>query len=417
MTSALFHSAFGMLGGAEILAATQARCLRNANLDLCLATLELDRARWSSWLEGIPIRVVKKAPLIDRVMSPVRRLQRIAPRVATCLADCHTVLACNYPTNVLLGGAPIHARKVWCCNEPSRDSHLEGANPRLYERIMNKPGGKSAAELNLARRMASPKRKHKSMVDMVNYDIEQTRKMHAVYAISEFSCDTVRRVYGISDAKAIYPIVRFPSHIAAHRSGLDPRGLQILIHSRLEAVKNIDNVLRAFALHAATDPGARLHVVGEGRDQDNLHQLRDELGLGKLVTFHGYLSDENLKAVYAACDVFALLPLDEPFGMVFPEAAARGLLLVGPDHGGPFEIIDGGNLGWACDPFSPESIADAFARIRALSDAEVEQRRAAADKGCRARYSESVVAPQLVELFSDQTNGVPKVALEILPVS
>jgi len=177
--------------------------------------------------------------------------------------------------------------------------------------------------------------------------------------------------------------------------------LQVLIHSRLEAVKNVDNVLRAFALHAATDPGARLHVVGEGRDQDNLHRLRDELGLGQLVTFHGYLSEEKLNAVYAACDVFALVPIDEPFGMVFPEAAARGLLLVGPDHGGPFEIIDGGKLGWACDPFSPDSIAEAFAEIWALSDTEVDRRRAAADQGCRARYSESAIGPQLVEVFSD----------------
>ena len=401
MTSALFHSAFGLLGGAEVLAVTHARCLQNANVDLCLATLELDRARWSSWLEGIPVRVVKKAPLIDSVMSSVRRLQRISPRVAACLSDCRTVLAGNYPTNVLLGGAQIDARKAWFCNEPYRDSHLEGANPRLYERIVNHPGGTSAAELNLARRMASPKRKRKPMVDLVNYDIAQTRKIHAFYANSEFSCETIRRVYGISNAKVLYPIVRFPSHVAAHRSGLDRRGLQVLIHSRLEAVKNVDNVLRAFALHAATDPGARLHVVGEGRDQDNLHRLRDELGLGQLVTFHGYLSEEKLNAVYAACDVFALVPIDEPFGMVFPEAAARGLLLVGPDHGGPFEIIDGGKLGWACDPFSPDSIAEAFAEIWALSDTEVDRRRAAADQGCRARYSESAIGPQLVEVFSD----------------
>lgn len=400
MKSALFHPSFGTLGGAEILAATQARCLRNAQLDLCLATLEIDSARWDTWLEGIPVRVIKKAPFIDRIMSAVRRLQRIAPRTAACLSDCRTVLACNYPTNILLGAAQIDARKIWSCNEPSRDSHLEGANPRLFGRIMERPGGTSAAELNLLRRLESPKRNRKAMVDLVKYDIEQTRKMHAVYAISEFSGETVRRVYGIRDVKVIYPIVRFPVGVAAHRSGLDRRGLQILTHSRLEAVKNVDTVLRAFALHAATDPGAKLHVVGVGREQENLRLLRDELGLGNLVTFHGYLPDQELDAVYAACDVFALLPLDEPFGMVFPEAAARGLLLVGPDHGGPFEIIDGGKLGWACDPFSPDSIAEAFAKIWALSDADVERRRAAGDNGCRSRYSESVVGPQLVELFS-----------------
>jgi glycosyltransferase involved in cell wall biosynthesis len=93
------------------------------------------------------------------------------------------------------------------------------------------------------------------------------------------------------------------------------------------------------------------------------------------------------------------VPLDEPFGLVFPEAMARGLLALGPDHGGPAEILDHGALGEIVDPLDPDAIAVGFARIRRLSDAEVEKRRVAADAACRARYGADVVGARMLELL------------------
>ena len=108
--------------------------------------------------------------------------------------------------------------------------------------------------------------------------------------------------------------------------------------------------------------------------------------------------------MYDACDVFALLPLDEPFGMVFPEAAARGLLMIGPDHGGPLEILDSGRLGWCVDAFSPEALAQALSQVASLSDAEADRRRAQADHACRARFAEAVVGPQLRRAITGGTS-------------
>jgi glycosyltransferase involved in cell wall biosynthesis len=215
----------------------------------------------------------------------------------------------------------------------------------------------------------------------------------------------VRRVYGRTDAEIIYPIVRFPPGRARRRSGLDRTGLKILTHTRLEIPKNVDNVVRGFALVLAKLPGAQLHVVGEGKQRKRLEKLVARLGIVASVRFHGYLPEKELDQVYDACDIFALQPLDEPFGMVFPEAAARGNLLVGPDHGGPYEILDGGRLGWPCDPFSPEALAETFQRIWALSDAEVDARRARADGACRSRYSETVIGPQLLRAVVDSSQA------------
>ena len=150
--------------------------------------------------------------------------------------------------------------------------------------------------------------------------------------------------------------------------------------------------------------GSHLHVVGDGPARESLQALAAQLLPAAAFTFHGYLSDAQLRRVYDACDVFALLPLDEPFGMVFPEAAARGLLMIGPDHGGPLEILDNGRLGWCVDAFSPEALAQALSQVASLSDAEADRRRAQADHACRARFAEAVVGPQLRRAITGGTS-------------
>ena len=397
MVVAMFHPAFETVGGAEILVVTQASLLRRADVDVCIATFSVDQHRWRERLQGIPVRLAPRAPWLDRVSGPLTRLRRAVPRAEVCLAGADTVLAWNYPTNVLLGACSTTARRIWCCTEPSREYHLPETNPRLHQQVTSHPGGITAAERDYRGQLARYQRamRKRWRADYVAYDVENTRKLDAIYAISEFSRDNVRRVYGRNDAEVICPVVRFPAP-RQHRSGLDRRGLQVLTHSRLEWTKNVDTVLRGFACFAAQKPGSQLHVVGEGAQRQHLEELANELGIAGCVRFHGYLPEKELDAVYDASDVFALPTIDEPFGMVFPEAAARGLLLVGPDHGGPFEIMDGGRLGWPCDPFSPEALADVFLEIAGLPDADVDQRRTKADRACRDRYSESVIGPQVL---------------------
>ena len=93
--------------------------------------------------------------------------------------------------------------------------------------------------------------------------------------------------------------------------------------------------------------------------------------------------------------------MDEPFGMVYPEAAARGLLLIGPDHGGPMEILDGGRLGSTVDALSPAALVDVLCEIASLSSAEVDRRREAADRACRQRYAREFVGDKLVDSLQE----------------
>ena len=400
MRLAVFQPSFVNVGGAELLAAAQAAYFRAQAIDVEVVTFAFDAPRWRDVLDGVPATIVRKRHWTDLLTAWTRaaKVKRRAQRAARAFAGCDVVLAHNYPCSAMLGIANIAARKVWQCNEPPRMLHLREANPMMTARAEATGGtGLEAMCAPFYRRLQEVERSAKRRA----FDRQSIARLDEIYAISEFSRDNVRRIYGCCRQEAIPPMVRFPQTVS-HRSGLDRHGLNILLHSRLERPKNIDTVLRGFAIfHAEARGSTVLHVVGDGSYRPRLEHLARELCPAGAIRFHGYLSDAQVQPVYAACDVFALLPVDEPFGMVFPEAAAHGLLLVGPDHGGPLEIVDGGRLGWVCDAFSPDALAQAFAEIWALDDATVDRRRAEADRACRARYSVDVVGPQLLQLLRE----------------
>jgi glycosyltransferase involved in cell wall biosynthesis len=402
---ALFHPSFAVSGGAEILIATQASALAAKGLDLRLVTMAFDADRWASRLAGVDVRIYPKRHWMDALMpwDRIGKIRRRALMAAPHLRDRDVVLAYNFPTNDMLGFLDLPVRTIWQCNEPPRGLHMREANPILSARVDAAEGryqeDATEAFAPRLRRFDQSLSGRSGLRARRQFDLDTTARLGTLFAISAFTRDNARRIYGRCEEAPIYPVVRFPEGGRARR-GLDRSGLQVLVHSRLEVLKNIDTVLRGFARFQATCPGACIHIVGEGAHRPRLEALAKELLSPAAYRFHGYLPDGELRTVYESCDVFALLTLDEPFGMVYPEAAAKGLLLIGPDHGGPLEILDGGRLGTVVDPFSVEGLAEAFREIWSLDDAEVECRRDQTDQACRARYGIEAVGPQLLALIS-----------------
>ena len=232
------------------------------------------------------------------------------------------------------------------------------------------------------------------------FDMTMTARLDGLYAISEYSRAMARRIYGRCDETIVYPSVREPEGAMSIRRGIRRVGMQVLVQSRLEPVKNVETVLRGFALFAQGRAGSHLHVVGEGSDIGRLRALAAEVASGA-VTFHGFVDTATLETVTAACDAFALLPVDEPFGMVFTEAMVRGLLCIGPDHGGPSEILEGGTRGWTVDAFAPEAVAVALETIVTMSNGEADRRRAAAIASVQTRFSNAAMVESLRRVLRD----------------
>jgi glycosyltransferase involved in cell wall biosynthesis len=396
MRIGLFHPALGKPGGAELLCVAQARYLRQAGDDVCFVTFVYDEPVWAERMEGLEVRVAQHKRWTDGLAWRPRlaKMRRRGARAIRLMEGVDTVLAFNFPCSAMLGASTLQVRKVWQCNEPPRGLYVREASPVLSARADNAGDQTLDASTALWRRQLARADRSSRLAALRAFDADSVGRLDHVYAISQFSRDNARRIYGRCAEEAVYPIVRFPPG-GRSRTGLDRRQLGVLAHSRLELVKNIDTLIRGFAEFQPACPGSHLHVVGEGPARESLQELAAQQLPAGSFTFHGYLPENALRRVYDACDVFALLPLDEPFGMVFPEAAAKGLLLIGPDHGGPLEILDGGRLGWCVDAFEPQALAHALSEAASLSDTEADRRRVAVDRACRARFSEQVVGPLL----------------------
>jgi glycosyltransferase involved in cell wall biosynthesis len=398
---AVFHPAFELVGGAENLARAHAAFYRSRGVMADIVTFSHDAERCP--IAAADVRLVPRRHWTDLacMRSRMAKLRGQGRRAARVLADYDVVVAHGFPANALLGEAEIGARKVWHCSEPPRHIHMREANPVMTARLETLADDHpSAAVTRFRAGLASYDRRMSEATharSRKEYDVRAVGGVDDIYAVSEFSRDNARRIYGRCAERVVHPLVEFPSR-AVSRQGLDRTVRRVLTYSRLEAPKNIDTVIRGFERFAAQSPvPCELHVVGEGSALADLEALAAALCPRDTVRFHGYLADDALRRLSERCDVFALLPIDEAFGLVYPEAAAVGLLLIGPDHGGPREIMDDGRLGFVVDAFSPEALAEALARAWALDDAAADRCRAAADAACRSRFNAAALGPVLLD--------------------
>jgi glycosyltransferase involved in cell wall biosynthesis len=133
--------------------------------------------------------------------------------------------------------------------------------------------------------------------------------------------------------------------------------------AHLVARKRHDVVLRALAL---LDPASRPEylVVGDGPCREPLERLAAELGVADRVRFLGQLPNPEAVARAAACDLFVMPGVEEPFGVAFVEAMAAGLPAIGSrGEGGPEDIAAAGEGMLLVAPDDPGALAAVIARL------------------------------------------------------
>jgi phosphatidyl-myo-inositol dimannoside synthase len=132
------------------------------------------------------------------------------------------------------------------------------------------------------------------------------------------------------------------------RLGLAGRPVVVCV-SRMVRRKGQDTLIRAWPQVRAEVSDAVLLLVGDGPYASDLRRLARRVGISDAVLFTGPVPWAELPAYYDAGDVFAMpcrtrrAGLDvEGLGLVYLEASATGLPVIGGDSGGaPDAILDG----------------------------------------------------------------------------
>jgi glycosyltransferase involved in cell wall biosynthesis len=147
----------------------------------------------------------------------------------------------------------------------------------------------------------------------------------------------------------------------------------------------------------------RLVIAGDGgRSPETFRRLEAEiaaLDLADRITLLGAVSAEQLASLYQRCDLFVLPSRFEGYGMVFAEAIAHGLPVVGTTAGAIPETVPD-TAGVLVPPDDVEALAAALRRL--IEDPAERERLAAAARAARfpswreqavafARLLESVV--------------------------
>jgi phosphatidylinositol alpha-1,6-mannosyltransferase len=137
--------------------------------------------------------------------------------------------------------------------------------------------------------------------------------------------------------------------------------------------------LRAFGLLQKKFPAARYVVVGRHPPGAYRRSLEESIASETIrnVEFLDVVDDARLDALYRKASMFLLLSREEGdrfegFGMVYLEAGAYGLPVLGGNTGGIPDAVTDGETGFLLNPDDAPAAAEAMARL--ASDAELARR-------------------------------------------
>jgi phosphatidyl-myo-inositol dimannoside synthase len=158
-----------------------------------------------------------------------------------------------------------------------------------------------------------------------------------------------------------------------HELGIAQHQPVVVCVSRMVPRKGQDTLIRAWPrVLARSARGPVLMLVGDGPYRPSLERLAAGIGVTGSVLFTGPVSWDELPAYYDAGEIFAMpcrtrrAGLDvEGLGIVYLEASATGLPVIGGDSGGAPDAILDGETGYVVPGRDETALADRLVRLLA----------------------------------------------------
>lgn len=186
--------------------------------------------------------------------------------------------------------------------------------------------------------------------------LDQVDRVDAYVTVTEQQKQDIQRQFGMRTTFHSVP------H-AAPRIQLDPDIQRdpwtAVMVGRFVKSKQCDHAIRAFKKVSEQFPEAKLELWGYGREEQNLRELIEELGLEDQVSIQGPTQDALSVFQRAA---FSLLPTErEAFGLVIAESLAAGAPVIAYDVTyGPRDMITHGVNGFLIPRDDIEAMSDAM---------------------------------------------------------
>ena len=173
---------------------------------------------------------------------------------------------------------------------------------------------------------------------------------------------------------------------------------RLLFVGRLEAVKGVDVLLRAFARVRRAHPDAELVIIGDGERRDDLEQLADDLGTTDAVRFCGWTGEAEVRSALATSTALVIPSVwPENLPTVALEAMGVGRAIVASRVGGMPELVEDGRTGLLTKPYDVGELASALDTL--LGNPALARRMGEAAHSQSELFSISRFIPTVVDLY------------------
>jgi phosphatidyl-myo-inositol dimannoside synthase len=347
-------------------------------------------------------------------------IERTAAALADGLREYEIEVVSGHPPSPVGMRPPDQVRVHWAANEPPYGRRATAALNRLgigvglrfrphvvlalHTRTM--PAARALARLCRARCVLVVHARE--VPGQPRLAGAAVRWADAIVTVSDFSRSLALSAGADpSRVRIIHPGVTLPATPPAPLASR-PGPPTIVTVSRIsEPHKGHDVALAAMERLRGRIPGAQWIMVGDGRLRDDLRRDAKRRGLDGCVHFPGAVDDDELERILKAAHAFCLLSRQPPgvaagegFGIVFVEAGAHGLPVLGGRVPGVVDAVRDGITGRLVDPTDPEQVAVTLEEL--LSDRA--QAQVLADGG--RRWAEELAWPEVVDRYRTVIDGV-----------
>jgi len=304
--------------------------------------------------------------MVDLTLNYLRTQQRLPDLIHTHYADAGYV---GWQLSLLLGIPQVHTGHS--LGRPKRERLLaSGRKTQTIER-----------QFNLARRIEVEEEVLKHATLVVTSTRQEIEEQYGMYqninprrcAVIPPGIDTSRFSPPVGRRRPTSNIQREVDRFLEH-----PAKPMILAICRAEMRKNLKGLVTAYGSDHRIQHLANLVIVAGNRDdilelpeeqQRVLHDLLldiDRYDLwGKVAIPKHHCRDdipELFRLAAQSHGIFVNSALTEPFGLTLIEAAASGLPFIGPDDGGPKDIVGNCRNGLVVNTLEPNAIAEGLSK-------------------------------------------------------
>jgi len=188
---------------------------------------------------------------------------------------------------------------------------------------------------------------------------------------SGFLAEVIRRRIGVP-VSIVPNIVNVSAFQYRERRPFQPK---MLVTRHLEAIYDVECVLRAFRQVQETYPEASLWIAGNGSQENRLRSLVSTWKL-RGVRFLGYVDHKALPDIYEQCDILLNGSRVDNFPGSLMEASAAGLVVVSTNAGGIPYMYESGKTALLVEVGDWEALASEVVRL--LQDPDLARKLASA---------------------------------------